>query len=151
MRILEKRFTFIHTHFLTDCEKLPYELGRELQRDMERFLREKGIVYGIHFEETKSERGIRIVLECVPLPRVLEEVESHLRELIKPIPRRPRPVRTVRVEEPPHSEAFESEMRRLGRRQEASAARRGAGERLAGAETADGQGGSAGAGSAGAN
>ncbi len=150
MRILERRFTFIHTHFLTDCEKLPYELGRELQRDMERFLREKGIVYGIHFDETKSERGIRIVLECVPLPKVLEEVESHLRELVRPIPRRPRPVRPVRVEEPPHSEAFESEMRRLGRR-EAGAARRGAGERLAGAETADRQGGSAGASSGGAN
>ncbi len=117
MRILERRFTFIHTHFLTDCEKLPNELGKELQRDMERFLRERGIVYGIHFEEAKHERGLRIVLECVPLPKVLDEVERHLRELVKPIPKRPQPVRPVRIEEPPRSQAFLEETRRFDGRE----------------------------------
>ncbi len=120
MRILERRFSFIHTHFLTDCEKLPAELGRELRREMERFLREKGIVYGIHFEEARHERGLRIVLECVPLPKVLDEVEQHLRKLVKPIPKRPRPVQPVRIEEPPRSEAFEREVQRLAGKKKAT-------------------------------
>lgn len=100
MRILERRFTFIHTHFLTDCEKLPAEVGRQLQKDMERFLRAQGIVYGIHFEERRSEKGLRIVLECIPLPRKLDAIEKHLAELVRPIPRRPRPVTPILVEAP---------------------------------------------------
>ncbi len=101
MKILERRFTFIHTHFLTDCEKLPAEVGRELQRKMERYLRARGIVYGIHFEERRSEKGLRIVLECIPLPDSLEEIQNHLQELVRPIPRRPRPVTPAYVEPPP--------------------------------------------------
>ncbi|MDZ7373564.1 MAG: hypothetical protein ONB23_06280 [candidate division KSB1 bacterium] len=100
MKILERRFTFIHTHFLTDCEKLPAEVGRELQKQMERFLRARGIVYGIHFEERKSEKGLRIVLECIPLPSRLKEIETYLEELVRPIPTRPRPVMPVWVEPP---------------------------------------------------
>lgn len=105
MRILERRFTFIHTHFLTDCEKLPTEVGREIQRKMERYLRARGIVYGIHFEERRTEKGLRIVLECIPLPRDLEEIEKHLKELVRPVPRRPKPVFPVAVEPPPHRRA----------------------------------------------
>jgi len=61
-------------------------------------LRQQHIVYGIHFEESRHDPGIRIVLECIPLRSVLEQIETALRHIIAPIPAKPTPVQTVTTE-----------------------------------------------------
>ncbi|RKY63997.1 MAG: hypothetical protein DRQ14_04300 [Candidatus Latescibacterota bacterium] len=91
MRILEVKEMWIHTHFITDCEKLPAEGMHRIESGIEPVLRKLGIVYGIHFREEPGERGIRIVLECIPFPEVLREIRKHLEEIVKDIPVRPRP------------------------------------------------------------
>ncbi len=63
-------------------------------------LRQQHIVYGTHFEESRHDPGIRIVLECIPLRSVLEQIETALRRIIAPIPAKPTPVQTVTTEPP---------------------------------------------------
>jgi len=100
MKILERRETWIHTHFLTDCIRLPSRRMDQIKAEMEPFLRQLGIVYDIHFEEHKGEKGIRIVLECIPFPSTLDKIQRKLQDIVKDIPARPQPVR-ARVQEPP--------------------------------------------------
>lgn len=89
MEILERRESWIHTHFVTDCVRLSAEQGREVVAGIEPVLRFHHIVYGIHFREPKHEPGLRIVLECIPLPPALDEIEKALKQLVAPIPARP--------------------------------------------------------------
>ena len=90
MEILRREKSWIHTHFLTDCEYLPPPEERRLRREMDRVLQQNRIVFGIHFASFPEERGLRIVLECQPLPDTLERIEKALVELVKDIPNRPR-------------------------------------------------------------
>ena len=100
VEIVERRTTWIHTHFVTDCVRLSYASGREIEAAILPVLRQHHIVYGIHFEESRHDPGIRIVLECIPLRSVLEQIEAALRRIIAPIPAKPTPVRTVTTEPP---------------------------------------------------
>ena len=86
MKIKEIRETWIHTHFLTDGERLSVYETKRIKREMEDFLRKLGIVFGIHFRHFPSEKGIRIVLECRPFPEVLEKIKKKLSQLLEPIP-----------------------------------------------------------------
>jgi hypothetical protein len=90
MRILRREEVWIHTHFVTDCSYLPADRTREITTKMGRVLERLGIVYGIHFDSHPGEKGISIVLECVPLPETMEKIETALVEIVKPIPSRPR-------------------------------------------------------------
>ena len=51
---------------------------RQISSGMEAYLRRLGIVYGVHLEEAKGEKGIRIVLECIPFPFTLDKIQSIL-------------------------------------------------------------------------
>ncbi|MBI3014297.1 MAG: hypothetical protein HYY65_04340 [Candidatus Tectomicrobia bacterium] len=101
MEILERYKTWIHTHFVTDCVRLPAHRIREIQQGITPVLRRLGIVYGIHFESLISEKTIRIVLECLPLREDLQVIEAELKSIIKTIPARPVPTEAIRAEEPP--------------------------------------------------
>ncbi|GIX46176.1 MAG: hypothetical protein KatS3mg131_0387 [Candidatus Tectimicrobiota bacterium] len=98
MEILERRQTWLHTHFITDCVRLSEAKGREIAAALAPVLRQHHIVFGIHFEESRHDPGIRIVLECIPLPPVLERIEAALRRIVAPIPARPTPTRVVVAE-----------------------------------------------------
>jgi hypothetical protein len=100
MEIMQRRELWIHTHFVTDCVRLSHAQGREIEAALLPVLRQHHIVYGIHFEESRHDPGIRIVLECIPLRGVLEQIEGALRHIIAPIPAKPTPVQTVTAE--PH-------------------------------------------------
>jgi len=93
MEILNRRATWIHTHFVTDCVRLPSAQGREIEAALLPVLRQHHIVYGIRFAESRHDSGIRIVLECVPLRHVLDQIEAVLRRIVAPIPARPTPTR----------------------------------------------------------
>jgi len=100
MEIVRRRELWIHTHFVTDCVRLSQAQGREIEAALLPVLRQQHIVYGMHFEESRHDPGIRIVLECIPLRGVLDQIEAALRRIIAPIPAKPAPVQTVTVE--PH-------------------------------------------------
>jgi hypothetical protein len=98
MKIVRREETWIHTHFVTNCTYLPADEARKIRRSMNRLLDRLGIVFGLHFE-SGDEGGLRIVLECIPLPEAMEEIESHLSDVVKPIPARPRRTR-VEIDPP---------------------------------------------------
>ncbi len=99
MKILRREKSWIHTHFLTDCEYLPPAEEKRLRKEMGRVLRESRIVFGLHLESFPTERGLRIVLECQPLPETLERIEQALAELVKDIPSKPQHT-DVKIEAP---------------------------------------------------
>ena len=94
MRILERRYTFIHTHFVTDGQRLPGERVREIERGIVPVLRRLGIVVGVHLAPPAPPGGIEVVLECIPAARELQRIAEALGALLEPIPRRP-PVTSV--------------------------------------------------------
>jgi len=100
MEIVQRRELWIHTHFVTDWVRLSHAQGRDIEAALLPVLRQQHIVYGIHFEKSRHDPGIRIVLECIPLRRVLEQIETALRRIIAPIPAKPTPVQTVTTEPP---------------------------------------------------
>jgi hypothetical protein len=98
VKIARRETVWIHTHFVTDCSYLPDHHGREIRRKVDRLLERVGIVFGIHFDSGGDE-GLRIVLECIPLPETMKQIEEGLAEIIEPIPARPGKTE-VRVEAP---------------------------------------------------
>lgn len=89
MKILEIQESWIHTHFLTDAERLASASVRAIERGIAPVLRSLGIVFGVHLERDPRDPGIRVVLECRPGPRELAKIRSRLEELLAPIPQRP--------------------------------------------------------------
>lgn len=100
MNILERRHTWLHTHFLTDCERLPPHRMREIERQVIPVLRNLGIVYDIHFYAHRQDPGVRIVLECIPLPNTLELIQLEIGRIVQPIPARPREMHIVTFDRP---------------------------------------------------
>jgi len=98
VEILVRREVWIHTHFVTDCVRLSYAQGREIEAALLPVLYQYHLVYGIHFAESWHDPGIRIVLECIPLRHVLEQIEAALRRIVAPIPARPTPTRVSLAE-----------------------------------------------------
>jgi hypothetical protein len=101
VRIIRRERVWIHTHFVTDCTYLPDHFAREITRNMDRLLEKEGIVFGVHFD-SHGDEGLRIVLECVPLPETMGRIQEGLAEMIAPIPAHPRKT-AVRVEAPRRS------------------------------------------------
>jgi hypothetical protein len=99
MKILGREEQWIHTHFLTDCTRLSEKRMREIVRDMAPYLREQGIVYGMHFTQLRDESTCRIVLECIPFPMTLDRIQQKLQEVVRDIPARPVVTKTVRDEQ----------------------------------------------------
>lgn len=105
MKILGREEMWIHTHFLTDCTSLSTARMREVSQGMVPFLREQGIVYGIHFTQLKDEHTCRVVLECIPFPAVLDRIQQQLQDLVREIPSRP-PTTKVSIEKPAPSRSL---------------------------------------------
>ena len=100
MKILERRSTWLHTHFLTDCERLPPHRMREIGEQLTPVLRRLGIVYDIHYDAHRDDPGVRIVLECIPLPNTLELIQLELQRIVQPIPAWPRETHVVTFDRP---------------------------------------------------
>ena len=98
MKILRREEIWIHTHFVTDCTYLPDHEARRVRHRTARLLDQVGIVFGIHFDD-RGDRGLRIVLECIPLPETMKKIEAELAKIVETIPSRPRKT-DVRIEPP---------------------------------------------------
>ena len=59
-----------------------------------------GIVYDIHFYARRNDLGVRIVLECIPLPNTLELIQLELTRIVQPIPAKPREMHIVTFDRP---------------------------------------------------
>jgi len=103
MKILDRRHTWLHTHFLTNCERLPPHRMRDIESQIIPVLRSLGIVYDIHFDAYRDDPGVRIVLECIPLPNTLELIQLELRRIVQPIPSKPREMHVIAFDRPPPS------------------------------------------------
>jgi hypothetical protein len=97
MKILGREEHWIHTHFLTDCTRLSEARMRKLLQAMVPFLREVGIVYGMHLTQVQGERTCRIVLECIPFAHTLDRIQQKLQEVVRDIPARPAVAKAVRA------------------------------------------------------
>jgi hypothetical protein len=101
VKILQRRHTWLHTHFLTDGERLPTHRMREIESQIIPVLRRFGIVYDIHFDAHRDDPGVRIVLECIPLPNTLELIQTELARIVQPIPAKPREMHVVTFDRSP--------------------------------------------------
>jgi hypothetical protein len=106
MKILGREELWIHTHFLTDCTSLPAFRMREIVKEISPFLRELGIVYGMHFTQVRDERTCRIVLECIPFAKTLDRIQQRLQEIVRDVPARPNVTRVVTNEKPTTASVF---------------------------------------------
>ncbi len=100
MKILRKQTSWIHTHFVTNGERIEPHEERRIRREMDRVLRENRIVLGLHLESRPEERGVHFVLECIPLPQAMENIEKELARLLEPIPAKPQKTKIEIA--PPH-------------------------------------------------
>jgi hypothetical protein len=89
MKILGREELWIHTHFLTDCTRLPEFRMREILKEMAPVLRELRIAFGLHFTQMQNERTCRIVLECIPFAQTLDQIQHRLQAVVREIPSRP--------------------------------------------------------------
>ena len=71
---------------------------REVVKEMTPYLRELGIVFGLHFTQVRGERTCRIVLECIPFAKTLARIQQQLQVVVRAIPARPAVIKTVRDE-----------------------------------------------------
>lgn len=108
MNILERRHTWLHTHFLTDGERLPPHRMRHIEGHIIPVLRRLGIVYDIHFDAHRDDPGVRIVLECIPLPNTLELIQIELQRIVQPIPAKPREMQVVTFDRPAAGRGIEA-------------------------------------------
>ena len=100
MKILGREELWIHTHFLTDCTRLPEFRVREIFKEMTPFLRQSGIAFGMHFTQAQNERTCRIVLECIPFTQTLDRIQHKLQEVVHDIPSRPPVTKAVHDQKP---------------------------------------------------
>lgn len=105
MKIFGREELWIHTHFLTDCIRLSSQRMQDIEKAMLPFLRQLGIVYGVHFTQLRDERTCRVVLECIPFAETLERIQQKLQDIVREIPSRP-PTTKVTAEEPQNSLRF---------------------------------------------
>jgi hypothetical protein len=73
---------------------------REIESQIIPVLRNLGIVYDIHFDAHRDDPGVRIVLECIPLPNTLELIQLELKRIVQPIPAKPREMHIVTFDRP---------------------------------------------------
>ena len=99
MKILGREELWIHTHFLTDCTRLSSQRMRDIEKAVLPFLRQLGIVYGVHFTQLRDEHTCRVVLECIPFAETLDRIQQKLQNVVRGIPSRP-PTTKVTAEEP---------------------------------------------------
>lgn len=96
MEIIKREEMWIHTHFTTDVKSMDSKQRQRMQWEMENFLRGLGIVYGIRFEEGET---VKIVLECIPVSKPLDEIHKHLEEVVRDVHPKPKVVRVQVTEE----------------------------------------------------
>jgi len=86
MRVTAVQEQWIHTHFILDSGILSAEATESISRSVAPILRRHGILYDYHIAEEPNKGFTRLILECIPLERVREELHRALAEAIAPFP-----------------------------------------------------------------
>jgi hypothetical protein len=88
-QVVEQYESFVHTHFVTDIERLRDDDRRTIEDEMRAELARFRIVFGIHFAKDPDDPGVRIVLECRPSRDELSAIRARLERTLAQIRRRP--------------------------------------------------------------
>jgi hypothetical protein len=101
MQIVDSYECSVHTHYLTDGERMRTADLQAVEREMKELLTSLGILYPLRIRSDKERGKLHRVLECRPIKREAERIQKRLAELLAPLPIRP--VTTVKIEggEPP--------------------------------------------------
>lgn len=100
MRVLKREEVWIHTHFVLDSKELGLKERERIKLEMEGFLRNLNIVFGIRFKEGET---LRVILECIPEKEKLDRIQEKLNELLEPLKPKPKTVK-VKVEGEAHGD-----------------------------------------------
>jgi hypothetical protein len=96
MQIVDAYECSVHTHYLTDGERMRAADVQAVERAMSELLAALGIVYPLRVRPDKERGRIHLLLECRPIKADAERVRKRLAELLAPLPIRP--VTTVKIE-----------------------------------------------------
>lgn len=96
MQIVDAYECSVHTHYLTDGERMRTADVQALERAMKELLASLDIVYPLRIRSDKAHGKLHLVLECRPMKAEAERIRRRLAELLSPLPIRP--VTTVTIE-----------------------------------------------------
>jgi aspartate carbamoyltransferase catalytic subunit len=101
MQIVDAYECSVHTHYLTDGERMRTADVQAVERAMKELLASLDIVYPLRIRSDKEQGKLHLVLECRPMKRDAERIQKRLAEVLAPLPIRP--ATTVKIEggEPP--------------------------------------------------
>ena len=86
MKILDEQEHWIHTHYILDRGDLNASERMLITEAIRPVLRKHAIQYGFTFVEQPQKGISRVVLECVPLNAVRQEIKNRLSEVVEPLP-----------------------------------------------------------------
>ena len=96
MQIVDTYECSVHTHYLTDGERMRTANVQAVERAMKELLASLDIVYPLRVRSDKEKGKLHLVLECRPIKRDAEQIYRRLAELLAPLP--VRPATTIKVE-----------------------------------------------------
>jgi hypothetical protein len=76
----------VHTHYLTDGERMRAADVQAVERAMKELLSSLGIVYPLRVRPDKQRGKLHLVLECRPIKGEAERIQRSLAELLAPLP-----------------------------------------------------------------
>ena len=96
LQIVDTYECSVHTHYLTDGERMRTADVQAVERAMKELLASLDIVYPLRVRSDKEKGKLNLVLECRPIKREAERIRKQLAELLAPLPIRP--ATTIKVE-----------------------------------------------------
>jgi hypothetical protein len=104
MKLIDERETWIHTHFVADSAFITPKERNLISMRVVPEIKQMGLQYGLHYQETLNGEHAIIVLECIPFEYIKEAIKKLINETIKEFPSRTKESRNVvtkiAVEEP---------------------------------------------------
>lgn len=89
MRVVEQRESSVHTHYLTDGERLTEEAVRAIELAVGGLLVELRIVFPLRVLPERAGGRVELVLGCRPVGEEARRIRALLDELLAPLPLRP--------------------------------------------------------------
>ena len=87
--VIEQYETFVHTHFVTDIQRLRDPDREKIVEELRQVLLQLRIVYGVQFAKEPEDPGVRVVLECRPGKDDMAVIRERLEAVLATIGRRP--------------------------------------------------------------
>ena len=100
MQIVDTYECSVHTHYLTDGERMRIVDVQAVERAMKDLLASLDIVHPLRIRSDKERGMLHLVLECRPIKREAAQIQRRLAELLAPLPIRPATTMKIEGAEP---------------------------------------------------